>query len=450
MEGKKMPGPKGNGIFGGAGKMATNPLAFLMDLDKTYPGGIVNWRLLHLNIVLISDPKLVRVVLQTNQKLYIKNSAYKQLKLILGDGLVTSEGELWKRQRKLIQPSFHKQYIYGMFESMLGCANEMTEEWKVKSKAGETIDFADEMMKITLQIIGKTMLSANVKAEAKTVSDALGYLLKAVDIKATRALNIPLWVPTPGNFRFKKERNILDEIIYKIINERRKTGHQKGDLLDMLMESKYEDTGEHMPNHLLKDEVMTIFLAGHETTASALAWTFYLISQHPEVYKKLKAEVKEIVGDGEITFQHLQQLKYTKACLNEGMRLYPPVWAIGRRALEDTMVGDYLIKKDTDILMSPYIIHRHPEYWSNVEAFDPDRWETEEVKEMDKFAYFPFAAGPRMCIGNNFALFEADIIITKIIQNFDFEYVGEAAPKMDPSITLRVKSGMKMKIKEVK
>jgi|ERR1019366_3955585 cytochrome P450 len=448
MKGKKIPGPELNAIFGGAGTMAKNPLMFLSGLDKNYPG-IVNWKLLHLNIVHISDPKLVRVVLQTNQKQYVKNSAYKQLKLVLGNGLVTSEGELWKRQRKLIQPSFHKQYIFSLFDKMLGCTNEMIEEWKVKAKKDGIIDFADEMMKITLQIIGKTMLSADVKAEAKSVSVALGYLLKAVDQKAARALNIPLWVPTSSNFKFKRERKILDEIIYKIINDRRKTGPKNGDLLDMLMESRYEDTGEPMPNNLLRDEVMTIFLAGHETTASALAWTFYLISQHPEVYKKLKQEVKEIVGDGEITFQHLQQLKYTKACLNEGMRLYPPVWVIGRRALEDNMVGDYLIKKGTDILISPYIVHRHPDYWTNVDAFDPDRWETEEVKEMDKFAYFPFAAGPRMCIGNNFALFEADIIITKIIQNFDFEYIGEKAPKMDPSVTLRVKGGMPMKIKEV-
>jgi len=196
---------------------------------------------------------------------------------------------------------------------------------------------------------------------------------------------------------------------------------------------------------------MTIFLAGHETTASALTWTFYLISQHPEVYKKLKKEIDEVVGNGEMTFQHFQQLKYTKACLNEGMRLYPPVWMIGRRAIEDNMIGDYLIKKDTDILISPYIVHHHPNYWKNPETFDPDRWETEEVKQMDKFVYFPFAAGPRMCIGNNFALFEADIIITKVIQNFSFDYLGQIPPPMDASITLRVKGwhGMPMRVKEL-
>lgn len=449
MEGKKIPGPKGNAIFGGAGDMQKNPLTFLVNMDKNYPG-IANWQLLHLNLVLISDPKLIRAVLQTNQKQYIKNSAYKQLELLLGQGLVTSEGDLWKRQRKLIQPSFHKQSINSMFDGMLSCTNEMIDEWKASEKKSDQIDFAEEMMKITLQIIGKTMLSTDVKATAGSVNVSLSYLLKAIDHRATRALNLPLWVPVSAHLRFKKERKVLDEIIYGIINERRKTGPKNGDLLDMLMASKYEDTGEHMPDNLLRDEVMTIFLAGHETTAAALAWTFYLISQNEEVYKKLKKEINDVVGTGEITFQHMQQLKYSKACLNESMRLFPPVWAIGRRALEDNMVGDYLIKKDTDILISPYIVHRDPQYWSNPDIFNPDRWETDEVKDMDKFAYFPFAAGPRMCIGNNFALLESDIIIAKVIQNFDFKFAGKAAPIVKPTLTLRVKDGMPMKVKSVK
>lgn len=441
-----MPGPKINSIFNGAGRMSKNPMAFLTELNNEYPY-VVNWKLLHLNLVQLTDPKLIRAVLQTNQKQYVKNSAYKQLKHLLGDGLVTSEGELWKKQRKLIQPSFHKKYINTLFDSMLACTNEMIEEWKQHEKTSGEIEFSKEMMQITLQIIGKTMLSADVKKDAKNVNDALGYLLKATDIRASKAVNTPLWVPTPKNITYKKERKILDDIIYGIINERKKSGPKNGDLLDLLMESRYEDTGEKMPNKLLKDEVMTVFLAGHETTASALAWTFYLISQHPEVYKKLKEEVRSVVGKEELTFAHLQQLKYTKACLNEGMRIYPPVWVIGRRATEDNIVGDYLIKKGTDILITTYLVHHDPKLWKDPEKFYPERWETKEVQEMDKFAYFPFAAGPRMCIGNNFALLEADIIITKIIQNFDFEYIGDEAPKMDPSITLRVKNGMKMKIK---
>lgn len=448
MKGKEIQKFKGNTFFSSGNAMRKNPLQFLINLDKTNPES-VHLKFLHLHVVHISDPKLIRDILQTNQKYYIKNLMYVHLKLLLGEGLVTSEGQLWKRQRKMIQPSFHKQHINNLFDEMLSCTNEMIKEWKVEAQQGGKIDFAPEMMKITLQIIAKTMLSADFKTEAKSVGVSLTFLLKALEERVLRGINLPLWVPTPANTEFKNKRKVLDTLIYKLISDRRKTGHQKGDLLDMLMESRYEDTGEAMPDNLLRDELMTIFLAGHETTAAALTWTFYLIAKHPEVYKKLKKEVKEVVGDGELTFQHLQQLKYTKACFNESMRLYPPVWVIGRRATEDNMMGDYLIKKDTTVLISPYIVHRHPDYWKNPEVFDPERWETEEVKKIDKFAYFPFAAGPRMCIGNNFALLEADIILTKVIQHFDFNYVGESEPVMEPTLTLRVKDGMPMQIKSI-
>src|ERR1019366_3961286 len=394
MEGKKIPGPKNLVFTKGANKFQEQPLKFLSDIAKNFPD-IAGIKVLNFNIVLLTDPKYARLILQTNQKQYVKSSVYDKLKLILGDGLVTSEGDLWKRQRKLIQPSFHKQYIYNLMSGMISCTNEMIKEWKVIAQNGGKVDFHEEMMVVTLDIICKTMLSADVKSEAKLIRNSLLYIGNTVNTKTKKFIDLPLWIPTKANIKFKKERHKLDEIIYRIINEKKKNGHVNGDLLDMLMESKYEDTGEAMPPKLLRDEVMTIFLAGHATTANALVWTFYLISQHPEVYQKLKKEVKEIVGDGEITFQHLQQLKYTKACFNESMRLYPPVWVFGRKAIEDNWVGDYLIKKGTNILISPYIVHRLPEYWKNPDKFDPDRWETEEVKALDKFVYFPFAAGPR-------------------------------------------------------
>lgn len=448
MKGKEIQKFKGNTIFSSGNAMRKNPLNFLIEMDKNYPG-IVHWKFLHLDVVHLSDPELVRDVLQTNQKYYIKNLMYNQLKLLLGEGLVTSEGKVWKRQRKLIQPSFHKHYINNLFSEMLNCTNEMITDWKAEAQQGGKIDFAFEMNKITLQIIAKTMLSADFKTEAKSVGDSLTYLLKALEKRVLRGINFPIWVPVPANTEFKRKRKVLDALIFKLISDRRKTGRQKGDLLDMMMESRYEDNGEAMPDNLLRDELMTIFLAGHETTATALTWTFYLLTKHPEVYRKLQKEVRDVVGDSELTFQHLQQLKYTKACINESMRVRPPVWVIGRRATEDNMVGEYLIKKDTTVLISPFIVHRHKNYWKNPEVFDPERWETEEVKQMDKFAYFPFAAGPRMCIGNNFALLEAEIILTKIIQQFDFNYVGESEPEMEPTLTLRVKHGMPMQIRNL-
>ena len=448
MKGKEIQKVKRITIFGGASDLRKNPLKYIIELDKTYQG-IVHLKFLRRDIVLLNDPVLVRDVLQTNQKHYVKNLMYDKLKLLLGEGLLTSEGQLWKRQRKMIQPSFHKQHINNLFDEMLSCTNEMINEWKVEIEDGGKIDFALEMMKITLQIIAKTMLSADFKTEAQSVGVSLTYILKALEKRVLRGVNSPMWLPTADNTEFKNKLKVLDALIYKLISDRRQTGHQKGDLLDMLMESRYEDNGEAMPDNLLRDELMTIFLAGHETTATGLTWTFYLLDKHPEVYQKLKNEIKEVVGDGELTFQHLHQLKYTKACINESMRLYPPVWVIGRKATADNMVGGYLIKKDTTILMSPYIVHRHPDYWKNPEVFDPERWETEEVKQMDKFAYFPFAAGPRMCIGNSFALLEAEIILTRVIQQFDFSYIGKSAPEMEPTVTLRVKDGMPMQVRNL-
>lgn len=448
MKGKEIPKLQGNTFLRSGNALRKNPLNFLIETDKKFPG-ILHWKFLHLDVVQLTDPVLVRFILQTNQKHYVKSTMYNQLKLLLGQGLVTSEGKLWKSQRKLIQPSFHKQYINNLFDEMLNCANEMISDWKTDVANGGQIDFAEEMNKVTLQIIGKTMLSTDFRTESKSVGVTLTYLLKAMEKRVLRGVNFPIWIPAPENVGFKNKVKVLDDIIYKLISDRRKTGHTKGDLLDMLMESRYEDTGEPMPDNLLRDELMTVFLAGHETTATALMWTFYLLTQHHQVLKKLKKEVKEVVGDGELTFQHLHQLKFTKACVNESMRLRPPVWVIGRMATEDNMVGDYFIKKGTTVLVSPYIVHRHKDYWKNPEAFDPERWETEEVKQMDKYAYFPFAAGPRMCIGNNFALLEADIILTKIIQQFDFSYVGKSEPEIDPTLTLRAKNGMPMQIRNI-
>jgi cytochrome P450 len=446
MAQKIIPGPKRNLIFGNFRDLLNNPLHFLVDVDKSYPG-IAKINAFNRKLVLITNPELVRYILQTNQKQYVKGSQYKLLKLVLGNGLVTSEGDLWRRQRKLIQPAFHKQYIYTLFNDMLACTNKMVEEFEKKAEGKEVLYFSDEMMKVTLHIIGKTMLSADVTAEASAVRNSLIYIGQEIASNAMSLVNLPLWVPTPANIKFRKEVKVLDKIIYRIINERRNGKEQKKDLLDMLMSSTYEDNGEHMPDDLLRDEIMTVFIAGHSTTATALAWTFYLIAQHPDVYQKLKKEVDDVIGTGELTLEHLQQLHYTKACFNESMRLYPPVWLFIRRALENNQVGDYIIEKDTDVLISPYITHHNESIWKDASSFKPERWLTDEVKQMDKFAYFPFAAGPRMCIGNNFALFEADIIIAKIIQKFKFEYAGDAPPEMEPSTTLRVKNRMPIRLK---
>jgi cytochrome P450 len=279
----EIPGPKLNLIIKGSDALQNTPFEYLTALNQEFPD-IARLKAVHLDIVQITNPDYIRQVLQTDQKNYTKSVQYEQLKLILGEGLVTSEGDMWKKQRKLIQPAFHRQQIASFFDIMVDCTNEMLDEWR-KAPEGK-IDLSEHMMKITLQIIGKTMLSKDVKSTSKEVDKALTFIIRAVNRRTMKALNLPMWLPLPKHQEFEKNVKVLDKIIYDIINERKVNGHGNGDLLDMLMQSTYEDTGEPMPDKLLKDEVMTIFLAGHETTANALSWTMYLLSQHPECIKK--------------------------------------------------------------------------------------------------------------------------------------------------------------------
>lgn len=443
----EIPGPKLNLIIKGSDALQNTPFEYLTELNELYPD-IARLKAVHLDIVQITNPDYIRQVLQTDQKNYTKSVQYEQLKLILGEGLVTSEGDMWKKQRKLIQPAFHRQQIASFFDIMVDCTNEMLNEWKVAPNS--TIDLSEHMMKITLQIIGKTMLSKDVKSTSTEVDKALTFIIRAVNKRTMKALNLPMWLPLPKHLEFEKNVKVLDKIIYDIINERKIHGHGNGDLLDMLMQSKYEDTGEPMPDKLLKDEVMTIFLAGHETTANALSWTMYLLSQNPECIKKIRAEVDRVTQGEEITLAHLQQLEYTRACLSEGMRIYPPVWLIARKAIVDTSLGEYEIPAGTNVFITPFLVHMREDLWDKPEEFWPERWFTDEVKKMDKFAYFPFAAGPRMCIGNTFALMESELILAKMIQAFDFEYLSNVAPEKDPTVTLRVKNEIPMKLTPIK
>lgn len=402
------------------------------------------------NFVHVSNPELIKDILQTNQKDYTKHKQYDALRKILGNGLVTSPDEVWKKQRKMIQPSFHKDKIKSFFDTMVGCTNQMISEWGEQLKKGDIIDFSSEMSATTLQIIGLTMLSTDVKKDKGVIEKALSMGGKMFMRKSMETIKTPLWYPTKTNRGLSETRKVLDGVLEKIITERKKTGNIKGDMLDMLMESTYEDDGTKMPDDLLRDEMKTIFVAGHETTSSALTWTFHYLTQHPKAMAKIKAEVDEVLGKKELQYEDLRSLKYTRACINESMRLTPPVWMVGKQAKKDTTLGDYIVKKNSDIFISINIPHRDPKYWENPDEFIPERWETEAVKKQHKYAYFPFGGGPRMCIGNNMALLEADIILAKIIQKFNFEYAGEKPPKVLYQITTNSKNGMPMKVKSNK
>lgn len=435
---KNAKGPKGNLLFGAALDFKKDPIQFILDTEHHFPG-FSRFRFVYIKMVFLSDPEYVRHVLQNNNKNYKKGIEYEHLKPVLGEGLLTSEGDFWLRQRRLAQPAFHKDRIASFFSVMCNCTDQMLNEWKLKQGS---IDLHAEMMHLALDIVARTLLSADVKAESNEIEHALSVSIEESYHRVKTLINFPLWLPVPRHLRYNTQRKKLDHVVNKIIEQRRKSGEKFDDLLDMLMSVEDADTNEKMSDKQLRDEVMTIFLAGHETTANALTWTFYLLARNPEVLSKLKQEINDVLKGKNPHFDDLKNMPYTLQVIHEVLRLYPPAWALGRSALTDDVIDGYPIKKGDNIFISPYVIHRSPRFWENADQFIPERFSPDKLKELHKFVYFPFGGGPRFCIGNSFAMMEMQIIIPMILQKFTIELVKNEEVIPEPLVTLRPKGGL--------
>jgi cytochrome P450 len=391
------------------------------------------------------DPDNIKHVLQENPGNYVKGRGLQKVKFFLGEGLLTSEGDLWRRQRKLAQPAFHRQKLQRLFQVMADLTQEMIiESWKA-SQVG-TIDVAREMMRLTLNIAAKTLFSVDVRHEADTVGKALTVVLREASKRIFTIIDWPMAIPTPGNVRLKRACDTLDRVVFDIIQERRRTKVEHFDLLGMLMDVRDEDTGESMSDKQIRDEVMTLFLAGHETTANLLAWCCYLLSKNPIVTRKLTHEIDTVLAGRRPTFEDIASLKYTRMVIDETLRLYPPAWIIGRTALGEDAIGGYRVPAKSLIAMPPWVVHRHPRYWPNPEGFDPERFTPEASASRHKYAYIPFGGGPRICIGNTFALMEAQLIVAMILQRFRLELASWARVEPEPVVTLRPRNGVPMAI----
>ncbi|MFO0599985.1 MAG: cytochrome P450 [Myxococcaceae bacterium] len=389
---------------------------------------------------MLGTPKLAHHVLVANVKNYVKQTrGYDMLRLVLGNGLVTSEGDFWKRQRRIAQPAFHRERLAGFGKVMTRAASEMVDRWEL----GKPFDFAAEMMRCTLRVVGETLMSTDVTGEADDVGLALTDVLEHLIHKTLHPFDFPAWVPTARNRRFDKALAELDRVVLDIIAQRRKGGGPKDDLLAMLMETTDPETGERMDDAQLRDEVMTIFLAGHETTANNLAWTMVLLGKSPEVERKVVAESQAVLNGERAGMEHLHRLPYAMNVVKESLRLYPPVWSLGRRVLEDDVVDGYLLPKDGLVFISPWAIHRLPEFWPDPLAFDPDRWLTEDPRRLHG-SYLPFSLGQRKCIGDQFALAEAQLILTTILQKVHVSLVPGQTFTPEPVITLRPKGGVQV------
>src|SRR5436853_6400129 len=411
-----------------------NPLEMFSELARC--GDIVGIRVVNFRNIFVNHPDLIEEVLVGHPRRYIKGRVLRANRHVFGEGLLTSEGDFWLRQRRLVQPGFHRARIAAYAVTMVQYAQRMLEGWR----DGEERDVHQEMIRLTLQIVAKTLFDADVAGDARDVGKSLELLLE-LGANFRRTLFVPHWVPTPTNLRIKREIAFIESILYRIIAERRASGRDACDLLSMLLSAKDED-GSRMTDRQLRDETITLFLAGHETTASTLSWTWWLLARHPAVQAKLHAELDAVLGDRAPTLDDLPKLRYTGHVITESLRLYPAAWGMARLAVEDHEIAGYAVTKGMGVAMAQWVVHRDPRWYDAPEEFRPERWEDDLLKRLPRFAYFPFGGGPRQCIGNTFALMEAALILATIARKFRLRLVANHAVVPLASITLRPRRGV--------
>jgi len=441
---KVPPSPKSTPIIGHLGGFKNDPINFMLDSSKEL-GDAVLFKLLNKKIYFFNHPDAIKHVMQTNYKNYIKSPGYKPLRLLGGMGIFTNDGEEWVRRRKFYQPAFSYNSIQSYSSAVLQNANEMLANWEEKNNASNEINISIEMMKITMNIIGETLFSTRIDYGSGLWKDTT-LVLEWISERALRnPFVLPANWPTKKNRDFHKAVKSLNEVIYKIIEDKKKNNSNPDDLLSRFMNPE-EKNLVGLNEKELRDEVMTIFIAGHETSANVLSWALYLLAQNQDIQEKVLAEV-EILGNRELTFEDLHHLIYTGQVINETMRLYPPVWHLGRMNLAEDEILGYKIPAGSHVRMSPLTLHRNENYWPDAEKFDPERFSIEKTAKQIPFSFIPFGAGPRLCAGRNFAMMEMVLILAKCIRKYQFSYHGDPI-EMAPLMTLRSKGDIVLTVKK--
>jgi cytochrome P450 len=440
--GPNAPGPGGGFVFGSAAVMYRNALESLMADTQRY-GPVVRYRFLRTPIYFIAHPDGVERVLHTNHANYNKsNFDYRILKRLLGEGLLTAENPLWLRQRRLIQPMFHRQRVASFGSIMTDEAARMVAGWQTGLAARQPFDVSVEMMQITLRVVCRALLDLEIGDDATTIAEGLDVVVRFFGVSAISLL-LP-FLPTRHNRRLNRAIRTLRGIVDRIIAERAREGRDHGDLLAMLLAARDADSGQPMPTTQIRDEVLTLLLAGHETTANALTWTFYLLANTPEVETKLHDELDHVLGGRAPSVEDLPRLPYTAMVIQEAMRLYPPAWAISRAAIADDVILGYRIPAGSVVLLSQWVTQRHPDFWDEPLRLRPERFAPEEVARRSRYAYFPFGGGPRLCIGEQFALVEARLILATIAQSYRLRLHADQTVEPEPLVTLRQRGGITM------
>lgn len=446
---RRAPGPRGSFLLGSMGELRRDMIGFLGEITREY-GDIVRFTVAGVTVHLLNHPDYLRHVLLTNHHNYDKKSfEYRAIRRAFGLGLFTSDGELWLRQRRLMQPAFHQQRIAGLGENIVAHVASRVDGWRPHAEQGTAVDIATEMVNLAMNVATWALFSTGLRGddEGDMISRDLGTIVDYCLYRSTNPLTLPPSVPSRRNNAYNQAMRRFDGVIQRIIDERRRGDGDAVDLISMLLAARDEDTGEGMADTQVRDEVATLLLGGHDTTANLLSWAWYELSQHPDVEAKLHAELDQVLGGRLPTVADLARLPYTKAVLDETLRLYPVPW-MERRADKADTIGGYDIKAGSLIYISPYLMHRHPTYWPDPERYDPGRFAPEQPAQQARFAYLPFGGGPRQCIGNRLAMLEALLTVATVAQRYRLRLVPGHPVDTKMQITTSPRYGLKMTIEQ--
>ncbi len=440
---RPIPGPRGRPFLGVMPEMVSDMLGLFTRTTREH-GGIAQFKLLNKSYLLVTNPDYVKYILQDNYKNYVRGRSVETGRVLLGDGLPLIDGDFWLRERRMLQPAFHREHLGKLAETITAVIDTFMQDWSVKAKQNQVLDLDDEMMRLTLTAIIKSMFSSPIDDRIPSLSHAFQVASRFMLWRSQQMFQLPLSVPLPRHAEYKRALDALNEIIYPLVADGR--AHPKDDLLGMMLAMRDADTGEGLSDRQARDEVVTIFFAGHETTAATMSWAFYLLSQHLEVEERLRAELKTVLDGRAPAFHDLPRLVYMQQVMSEVLRLYPAAYLFAREAIVDDVLDGYPIPAKTLIFISPFVGHRDPKYWPEPERFDPGRFEPEQAAGRPRHVYYPFGEGPHVCIGNNLALMEMQLILAMALQRFRLRLVPDHPIAVNPEATLRPKYGMKMTV----
>ncbi|MEU9857864.1 cytochrome P450 [Streptomyces sp. NPDC047974] len=432
---RPVPGPRGIPVLGSLPQWKKSTAEFLLRVQRDH-GEISRIRLGPQEVYLVSDPDAVGRVLKDNNGNYVRGALYEQFRIVMGDGLLTTDGDFWKSHRRAVQPVFLRKAVDAVAPYVVDATREMLDEWEEKARRGEPVDLIAETLRLTLVTLSRSLFGYDIRPAVPVLKDVVDNVIEVMFKHGSVTEMLPSWVPTKRNRTIARDRRIFTRLVTEIRERHAATG--EGRLMELIEAATDPVTGERWTDDEVRDEILTIYLAGHETTAVALLWTLLSVANNPSVQDEMDDEIARVVGDREPGADDMGNLPYTRQVIDESLRLYPPIWVYPRDAVAADELGGYHVPAGSSVLLSPLVSHRNPRYWDNPEAFDPRRFDPERVKERPRMTYFPFGAGARMCIGNFMALLELRIAVAMISQRFRLSLLpGNFIRYGDTSISLR-------------